>query len=196
MIRPGRRDVNLARPYTPEVTVSPTTTTRYQDLCTAFEEARKRFSDYRSDCVFFAATFARGLADYLGGPRELVAFEPVGGVRVGDGPTDVKDAMHLDEDTYWHFGVRLRITSDKVTDAIPLRIRFKKIEGRYVVNLFGHEDFELAEPTPAALQPVYHELFTSVRRHYEDGLRLFLDKRGQNLHIAFTAARQAEIAGG
>ncbi len=171
-------------------------TSRYQQLCQALEDARKRFSDYRSDCVFFAATFARGLAEYLGGPRDLVAFEPVAGVRVGDGPTDVKDAMHLDEDTYWHFGLRLRLCADQAVDAIPLRIRFKKIEGRYVVNLFGHEDFELAEPSPAALAPVYEELFNSVRRHYDDGLRLFLDKRGQNLHLAFSAARQAEIAGG
>jgi len=175
--------------------VSPSTT-RYQDLCQALEGARRRFHDYRSDCVFFAATFARGLTEYLGGPRELVSFEPVGGARVGDGPTEVADAMHLDEDTYWHFGLQLRFTADKSADVVPLRIRFKKIESRYVVNLFGHEDFELAEPTPAALQPVYDELVASVRRHYDDGLRLFLDRRGQNLHLAFTAARQAEIARG
>jgi hypothetical protein len=177
-------------------TVSPSTT-RYQDLCHALEGARKRYSDYRSDCVFFAATFARGLTEYLGGPRDLVSFEPVGGVRLGDGPTDVTEAMHLDEDTYWHFGLRLRFcAADKSSDALPLRVRFKKMESRYVVNLFGHEDFELAEPSPAALAPVYDELFTSISRHYDDGLRLFLDKRGQNLHLAFTAARQAEIAGG
>jgi hypothetical protein len=178
------------------VNVSPSQT-RYLELSHAYEDARKRFSDYRSDCVFFAATFARGLTEFMQGPRDLVTFEPVGGVRLGDGPVEVQEAMHLDEDTYWHIGIRMRVSaSDKASDAVPLHIRFKKIEGRYVVNLFGHEDFELTEPTPAALQPVYEELFTSVRKHYEDGLRLFLDKRGQNLHLPFTAARQAEIAGG
>jgi len=176
--------------------VSPSTT-RYADLSHAFEDARKRFSDYRSDCVFFAATFARGLTEFMQGPRDLVSFEPVGGARVGDGPVEVQEAMHLDEDTYWHFGIRMGVAAgDKAVDAVRLHIRFKKIEGRYVVNLFGHEDFELTEPTPAALSPVYEELFVSVRRHYEDGLRLFLDKRGQNLHLPFSAARQAEIAGG
>jgi len=179
----------------PEVNVS-LSQTRYLQLSHAFEEARKGFSEYRSGCVFFAATFARGLTEYLQGPRDLVSFEPASSVRQGDGPVGVEEAMHLDEDTYWHFGIRLRITADKSVDSIKLHIRFKRIENRYVVNLFGHEDFELSEPTPTALQPVYEELYVSVRRHYEDGLRLFLDKRGQNLHLAFTAARQAEIAGG
>jgi hypothetical protein len=176
--------------------VSPTSTTRYQDLCQAFDDARKRFKDYRSDCVFFASQFARQLAENLGGPRDLVSFEPAGGMRQGDGPVTIEEAMHLDEDTYWHLGLRLRLATDKAADEIRLHVRFKKIEKLYVVNLFGHEDFELAEPSPTALQPVFSELYQSVKRHYDDGLRLFLDRRGQNLHLPFSAARQAEIAGG
>ena len=173
------------------------TTTRYQDLCHALESARRRYHDYRSDCGFFAATFVRGLTEYLGGPRELVSFEPVGGARAGElPPTQAADAMHLDEDTYWHLAMQLRFVADGSADVLPLRIRFKKIESRFVVNLFGHEDFELAEPSPTALQPVYDELLTSIKRHYDDGLRLFLDRRGQNLHVGFTAARQAEISRG
>ena len=170
--------------------------TRYHELGHGLEEARKRFKDYRSDCVFFAATFARGLTEFLGGPRDIVSFEPLAGVREGDGPVEVQEAMHLEEDTYWHFGVQLRIAGEKATDVIRLHLRFKKIEGRYVVNLFGHEDFELTEPSPEALLPVFEELYTSLKRHYDDGLRLFLDNRGGNLHMPFTAARQADITGG
>jgi hypothetical protein len=178
------------------VNVSPSQT-RYLELSHAYEEARKGLSNYRSDCVFFAATFARGLTEFMQGPRDLVVFEPVAGARKEKSIVEVQEAMYLDEDTYWHLGMRLRVSAaDKAVDAVPLHIRFKKNGDRYVVNLFGHEDFELTEPTPGALQPVYEELFTSVRKHYEDGLRLFLDKRGQNLHLPFTAARQAEIAGG
>ena len=169
--------------------------TRYQDLCHSLVEARKRSRDYRSDCVFFAATFARGLTEYLGAGRDAVCFEPVAGASEGGGPVDVQDSMRLDEDTYWHFGLRLQLAAGKANDSVHLTLRFKKMEGRYVVNLFGHEDFELAEPSPAALEPVFTELLESMKRHYEDGLRLFLDKRGQNLHMPFTAARQAEIAG-
>jgi hypothetical protein len=176
--------------------VSPTPANRYQELCQALDDARKLFKDYRSDCVFFASQFARQLAEHLGGPRDLVSFEPLSGARQGDGPVTIEEAMHLEEDTYWHLGMRLRIAAEKGSDDIRLHVRFKKIEKLYVVSLFGHEDFELAEPSPAALQPIFNALFLSVKRHYQDGLRLFLDKRGQNLQLPFSAARQAEIAGG
>ena len=172
------------------------TKTRYQDLCQSLEEARKRSRDYRSDCVFFASQFVRQLTEYLGGPKDMVTFEAVAGARQGDGPVQPEEAIFLDEDTYFHMGLRFRLAGDKATDEIRLHVRFKKLERLYVVNLFGHEDFELAEPTPSALEPVFHELYVSLKRHYEDGLRLFLDKRGQNLHWPFTAQRQSEIAGG
>jgi hypothetical protein len=172
------------------------TMTRYQDLCQSLEDARKRSRDYRSDCVFFASQFVRQLAEYLGGPRDMVTFEAVSGLREGDGPVLPEEAIVLDEDTYFHMGLRLRLSAEKASDEIRLHIRFKKIEKLYVINVFGHEDFEVAEPTPAALEPIFGELYLSIKRHYEDGLRLFLDKRGQNLHMEFTAQRLTEIAGG
>ena len=180
----GREDENVTSNKTP-----------YQDLCHSLEEARKRSRDYRSDCVFFASQFARQLVEHLGGPRDLVSFEPTEGARMGDGPVTIEEAMHLDEDTYWHLGMRIRLESDKASDEIALQVRFKKIEKLFVVNLFAHEDFEIAEPSPTALLPIFRELCDSVKRHYEDGLRLFLDNRGQNLNLPFTAVRQSEVAG-
>jgi hypothetical protein len=171
------------------------TKTRYQALCQSLEDARKRSRDYRSDCVFFASQFVRQLTEYFGGPRDMVTFEAVGGAREGDGPVQPEEAIRLDEDTYFHMGLLVRLASEKAADELRLHVRFKKIEKLYVINLFGHEDFEVAEPTPTALEPVFAELFISLKRHYEDGLRLFLDKRGQNLHLGFTAQRQSEIAG-
>lgn len=206
MIRRRRRDGSLspprhrsALPWTEpggreDENVTPNKT-RYQDLCQSLEEARKRSRDYRSDCVFFASQFVRQLVEYLGGPRDMVTFEAVAGARVGDGPVQPEEAIFLDEDTYFHLGLRLAIATEKASDEIRLHVRFKKIDRLFVVNLFGHEDFEIAEPSPVALEPVFTELFDSLRRHYDDGLRLFLDKRGQNLHMPFTAARQGEIAG-
>jgi len=174
--------------------------TRYQDLCQALDGARERFKDYRSQCGFFAATFARGLVEYLGGPRDMV--QPL--KRLGEvGPaqdhfevTDIEDALYLDEDTYWHLWLRLTLSPKGASDSIEFELKFKQLEKRYVVNLFGHEDFELPELSTDALRPVYDEVFASIKRHYEDGLRLFLDKRGEYLHLGFSAQRQMKIIGG
>ncbi len=173
--------------------------TPYQDLSQSLEEARERARVYRSQCAFFATQFERQFAEYLGIQPGRITFEPMRGARAGDGPVPVQEAMQLDEDTYWHVGLRLRIDGEKAKDSILFHLRFKKMGDRaddlYVVNLFGHEDFEVTEPSPSALRPIFVELYDSVKRHYADGLRLFLDKRGQNLHMAFTAQRQREIAG-
>ena len=175
--------------------VSPNTTP-YQMICKAYAIARENYAAYRSECALFAGTFSRGFAEYVGGARDAISYESLRGVREGDGPVDVQEAMHLDEDTYWHFGMLIRVTGEKTADVVRVQVRFKKIEKRFVINLFGHEDFEITEPNGLTLEPVYELLVASIRRHYEDGLRLFLDKRGQNLHLPFSAARQTDIAGG
>ena len=76
-------------------------------------------------------------------PATPSAYESLRGVREGDGPVDVQEAMHLDEDTFWHFGMLIRVTGEKTTDVVRVQVRFKKIERRFVISLFGHEDFEI-----------------------------------------------------
>jgi len=188
-----RRWAATATPW--RMNVSPNTTP-YQQISKAYAIARENYAAYRSECALFAGTFSRGFVEYLGGARDAISYESLRGVREGDGPVDVQEAMHLDEDTFWHFGMQIRVAGEKTTDMVRVEVRFKKIERRFVISLFGHEDFEITEPNALTLEPVYELLVLSIRRHYEDGLRLFLDKRGQNLHLPFSAARQTVIAGG
>lgn len=187
-----RRWAATATPW--RMNVSPNSTP-YQLISKAYAISRENYAAYRSECALFAGIFSRGFAEYLGG-RDAITYESLRGVRKGDGPVDVQEAMHLDEDTFWHFGMLIRVDGKKTTDLVRIEVRFKKIEKRFVISLFGHEDFELGEPNALTLEPVYELLVLSIRRHYEDGLRLFLDKRGQNLHLPFSAARQTDIAGG
>ena len=168
---------------------------RYQDACKAFADARSNFAAYRSECFFFAATFARGFTEYAGWPRENAGFEPVAGV--DPAPTQrIEDAMHLDADAFWHFGLRLGVDEPKGKDSIPLRVRFKKLETRYIISLFGFEDFEVAAPTPEALQPIYDSILNAVKRHYDYGLRLFLENGGRGLKVQISAARLVDMAAG
>jgi hypothetical protein len=168
---------------------------RYQDLCKAFAEARASFAAYRSECFFFAATFARGFSEYTGWPKDAAGYEPVAGV--DPEPTQkIEDAMHLDGDGFWHFGFRLTLDEPKGKGSILIRIRFKKLETRYIISLFGFEDFEVAAPTPEALQPIYDSILNAVKRHYDYGLRLFLENGGRGLKIPISSERLLALARG
>jgi hypothetical protein len=176
-------------------------TNRFPDLCKALENARAQFAAYRSDCVFFAATITRGLTEHASWPRELVAFEPVANLGVageaGSAPSErIEDAMHLEADGFWHIGLRLTLEEPKGRDSILLHFRLKKLETRYIVSLTGFEDFEVAAPTPEHLQPIYESILNALRRHYESGLRLFLENGGRGLKIPVSAQRLTEMARG
>ncbi len=169
---------------------------RYQDLCKSLANARARFAGYHSECVLFAATLSRGLIEYSAWPRELVNHEPVAGPGVGTPTQKIEDAMHLDQDGFWHFGLRLALEEPKGRDSILLQVRFKKLETRYIVSLFGFEDFEVGQPTPDQLQPMYESILNAVKRHYEYGLPLFLENGGRGLKISISTARLLEMARG
>jgi hypothetical protein len=169
---------------------------RYQELSRSLARAREGFKGYRSECFFFAAQLARGFAEYSAWPRELVAYEPV---RDGDGPGTptqrIEDAIHLDQDGFWHFGLRLTLEEPKGSGSILLRVRFKKLETRFIVSLVGFEDFEATAPTPEALQPIYDSILNAVRRHFDYGLRLFLENGGRGLKIPISAADLLALGG-
>lgn len=172
---------------------------RYQDLCRSLEQAREGFAAYRSKCVLFAATLTRGFMEYSGWPREQVTYESTEPSESGADPeqtTTIEDAMRLDKDAYWAVGLRLHLEVPKGRDSILVSVRFKALETRFIVSLFGMEDFEMAEPTPEGLQPVHESILNAVRRHYDYGLRLFLENGGRGLKIPTSTRRLLEMARG
>ncbi|HTT69785.1 MAG TPA: hypothetical protein VMG32_01075 [Anaeromyxobacteraceae bacterium] len=151
---------------------------RFQDVKRAFAAAQKRYDGYYSQCAYFAGAFSRALVDYFEWPRELVAWERPG----AGGVAHVEDALALEEDTFWHLGLLLELG-----EGTPLRValRFKKAGERYLLELFPGVEFEVAEPTAAAFEPVLEVLHEEIAAHYERGLELFLENRAAKLRIPY-----------
>jgi hypothetical protein len=177
---------------------------KYQDLCKALDDARATFSGYRSECVLFAASLARGFVEYSGWPRELVAYETSYESIAGPGGPSVtqkpEEAMWLGDDGFWHLRMRLSLQA-KDKDLIRLEVRLKRLETRYIVSLFGSdaspgEDYEVTAPTSDDLQQVYDQILSAIRRHYEYGLRLFLENGGRGLKIPISATRLVDMSAG
>lgn len=156
---------------------------RFQDVKKAFAVARKKYDGYYSQCAYFAGAFSRALVDGFGWPRELVTWE-----RPGAGPVaQVEDALVLEEDSYWHLGLLLRLSEEsEPDDALRIALRFKRAGDRYLMELFPGVEFDVAEPTAVAFQPVLDVLYEEIAMHYERGLDLFLENRAGKLRVPFS----------
>jgi hypothetical protein len=156
---------------------------RFQDVKKAFGAARKKYDGYYSQCAYFASAFSRALIDRFEWPRELVVWE-----RPGAGPVaHVEDALVLEEDTFWHLGLRLRLQDETAaSDDIRIALRFKKSGDHYLMEIFPGVEFEVREPTVEQFQQVLDTLFEEIAMHYGRGLDLFLENRAHKLRIPFT----------
>ncbi len=156
---------------------------RFQDVKKAFSAAHKQYDGYYSQCAYFAGAFSRALIDRFEWPRELVTW-----VRPGSGPVShVEDALILEEDTFWHLGLLLRLSEkQKDGDEVRIAIRFKRSGDRYILELFPGEEFEVREPTGEEFEPALDSLFHELKMHYDRGLDLFLENRAGKLRIPFS----------
>jgi hypothetical protein len=154
---------------------------RFQDVKKAFATAKKKYDGYYSQCAYFAGAFSRALIDQFGWPRELVFWE-----RPGTGRVDrVEDAIVLQGDTFWHFGLHLQLQEDQTRDDLRIAVRFKRAGERYLIELFPGVELDVREPTAEAFQPVLDALYEEIVLHYDRGLELFLDNRAGRLRIPF-----------
>ena len=137
-----------------------TRTNRDQPLPGTLQGARGRPRAARgatgpSACFFAATAVARPHGVRRRGRASSSRYEPVVNSgsparRSGRRPQAIEDAMHLDGGRVLALraaGSRSRSRKRRAT-RILLRFRFKKLETRYIVSLFGFEDFEVAAPTP------------------------------------------------
>src|SRR5712672_2867541 len=87
--------------------------TKFEELCAAYSSVRREYGAYRHECMQFVGAMVAGLREYLGAPEGFVTLFAKGGSYAGrkvDGPAA---AMHLADDTFWHFGVALDIYEDE-----------------------------------------------------------------------------------
>ncbi len=156
---------------------------RFQEVKKAFSAAQKQYDGYYSQCAYFASAFSRALIERFEWPRELVAWQ-----RPGIGPVaHVEDALVLEEDTFWHLGLRLKLQEGVAPgDDLRLALRFKKAGDHYLLELFPGVEFEVREPTAEGFRPALDALFEEITTHFDRGLDLFLENRTGKLRIPFS----------
>ena len=162
---------------------------KFEELCKAYATSRKNYFDYRETCSKFAHTLVRGMVDYFGCPKGQVKFIPLNKEVESGSIYTVMGAIHLDDDTFWHLGVRL--TLYKAPNIFPhqpflLRLLIKKVDDYFTVKLRTEgPEFKVHEDKPDEFNSFYEFIFDLIKEDLEKGLQRFLEQNETVRKIGF-----------
>ncbi len=162
--------------------------TKFEELCAAYSNVRREYAAYRHECMEFVGAMVAGLREYLGAPEGFVTLFAKGGSYAGrkvDGPSA---AMHLADDTFWHFGVALDIYEDEgqmPMHCVGFDMRLKKVGHKFILHVEGGPPFELTRDNPDRLMPLYEFIFQFVKSRYENSFNEFVLKGDATRRFGF-----------
>lgn len=149
---------------------------RYETLCAALRDLRGKLSLHRTDCYALTGELVAGLREFLGVDEDLVSLYATQGSWAGkkvDGPAA---ALHLGDDTFWHFGVAIDVFEED--DQMPCHtvgteLRLKRLPDHYLVALMPDgPQFQIAAAAPEQDFPaLYEHVYQQVLRRYGEAYR-------------------------
>ncbi len=150
---------------------------KFEELCEAYRAVNAEYFSYRNDCMELIGQLAIGLREYLDAPEGAVNLFAKGGAYAGrkvDGPLA---AMHLADDTFWHFGVAIDIHQEE--GMIPIHcvgfdMRLKQIGRKFILHVEGGPPFEVSQENPESIAQVYEFIFQFIKSRYETTFREFV----------------------
>lgn len=150
---------------------------KYDELCDALGDVRGEFYEYRKSCFLFVGEFVAGLVEYLGAPEGSVSLYARGGSFAGrkvDGPAA---AMHLADDTFWHFGIALDL-NDKggglSYHTVGFDLRLKKQGDTFLLQVDNGPQLTIPAGNGAGNPSVYESMFTFLQGRYQNSFQEFL----------------------
>jgi hypothetical protein len=161
---------------------------KFEELCSAYSEVKREYNTYHHECMAFVGMLVDGLREYLDAPEGDVTLYAKSGSYMGrkvDGPAA---AMHLDDDTFWHFGVAIDLYEE--TNQMPMHcvgfdMRLKKVGHKFMLHVEGGPPFELSKENPDRLVPVYDFMFQFIKARYENSFSEFLLKGDPSRRFGF-----------
>lgn len=155
--------------------------TKFEELCQAYTNSRKYYFDYRDSCYQFTGGLMGKISSRLGIPMEQLEFIPLKEEPKPNTKYSISGAMHLDDDTYWHIGIR--ITLYEKPNILPhqpvlVRILIKKKDNIFTVRLGpAGEVFPIRQEVEEEYNTFIDAMFSLIKNGFETGLQRFLEKR-------------------
>ncbi|UJS15971.1 MAG: hypothetical protein L3J17_08555 [Candidatus Jettenia sp.] len=165
--------------------------TKFEDLCNSYSLSRKKYFNYRNECVNFADKLVSGMFDYFKCPKEQIKYFSPKDQYMPDNHSyqSLRGVMTLEDDTFWHFGIGLTLYESpdiKPCETITIHILLKKICEHFTVkiNTFD-EKFVIHANKPADFEKFYEFIFNEIKEDYEKDFEVFFKEKDRVRKIGF-----------
>lgn len=126
-----------------------------------------------------AGEMVQGLREFLDAPEGFVSFYATEGTFAGrkvDGPSA---AMHLADDTFWHFGLAIDLFEEDGQmpyHSIGFQLKLRHTGSAYELFIDDSPMFEIRQPED--FRPVYEHFFEFLKQRYRTSFDEFLRGAG------------------
>ncbi|QLV87827.1 hypothetical protein HV265_12955 [Citrobacter sp. RHBSTW-00678] len=163
---------------------------KFQEICAAYKDSQDSFIAYRTKSTDFAIGLGNRYIKYLGITKENFRWVPATDTSTERDGITIPGAMHLDDDTYWHLGMRIKIFSAlNVFPQQSLLIIFKfkqKDKDTFEVMVDGDDKRCVIDTSSDASYTVFFDhLQKIIMGLYEDDLANFLASQQETRTIGF-----------
>ncbi|HBX8459029.1 TPA: hypothetical protein MII19_16045 [Klebsiella pneumoniae] len=163
---------------------------KFEEICAAYKVSQDNYSTYRELSAAFAIGLGRRYIQYLGLTKANFKWVPENDTSTEKEGITIPGAMHLDDDTYWHMGLKIKIFSaPNVYPQQRLLIIFKfkqKDKSKFEVMVDGDDKKHIIETDGDASYTVFfNHLQKIIMGLYENDLDNFLASQQENRTIGF-----------
>lgn len=163
---------------------------KFQEICAAYKISRDNYHAYRDRSMDFAVRLGQGYIRYLGISSENYKWVPATDTSTEKEGFTIPGSMHLNDDTYWHLGLKIKIfTAPNVFPQQELLIIFKfkeKKEKVFEVMIDNiDKKYEIETCSDASFTVFFNHLQKVILAMYQDGLDNFLASQQEDRKIGF-----------
>ena len=158
-------------------------TTKFHELCGAYDQAQENFDTYQKDCHALSMEIVGELKAYYQVPESqfsLYRISKEGGFELV--PDALIHALTLGEDHYWNFGFGLTVCRAPETlpeELILVHIIFRKSsEGDFwVKSAYAGQEFKITKGDSESYIPFFDFVFDIIISSYKEQLQQFIGEK-------------------
>ncbi|EPA9110275.1 hypothetical protein ACQ711_001140 [Serratia liquefaciens] len=163
---------------------------KFEEICAAYKVSKDKYNTYRTESMDFAVSFGRKYIQYLGLEKQYFRWVPEDDQNTASTGITIPGAMHLDDDSYWHLGLKIRVFS--APNVMPQQdlliiFMFKKVaNGEFAIKIRDDDKPHIIEMDKDASYTVFFSYLQKlILDIYQDDLEDFLQSEKSSRRIGF-----------